>query len=266
MKTRMGRRAGLALALVVLATLPLSAAASRSATRESAANAAEVRTIATATLDTWFDKSFRLKIEDVLLVGVLPSLTLEARVVREDLEGWHEWQFGIGPVVNLTPNLYVVALYSLGVDSDSVFSHEFDASLNHETATTAVSLGVKADWFPSTGYFYLLPSLGGKFHPVSALGLFGKVFVAIDRNLQASGSFWGEADWSVTPVIALRAGGTMGYSGQFVWSALAGIDVAITPKVLLAYTFKYMVEPLDNRPDSTVRSGIENGLVLDVRF
>ncbi len=111
-----------------------------------------------------------------------------------------------------------------------------------------------------------MPSLGGKFHPISALGLFGKVFVAVDRDGQASGSFWGEADWSVTPSIALRAGGTMGYSGEFGWSAIAGINVAITPKVLLKYTFKYLAEPVDSLPGSPVKNGVENGLVLDVRF
>jgi hypothetical protein len=252
---RNARPAVLAFALAVLAAMPVGAA-----------DTARVRTIATVVLDSWFDASYRLKIEDVLLVGVLPSLTLEARAAWEDTAGWNGLQFGIGPVVNLTPNLYLVALYGLGVDSDAVFSHEIDASLNHESATTAVSIGVKADWLPSTGYWYFLPSLGGKFHPISALGLFGKAFVAIDRDGQASGSFWGEADWSVTPSIALRAGGTMGYAGEFGWSAIAGINVAITPKVLLKYTFKYLAEPVDGLPGSPVKNGVENGLVLDVRF
>jgi hypothetical protein len=227
--------------------------------------AAPVRTIATIVLDTWFDGSFRTKIEDVTLVGILPTVTLEARVSREDTLGWHGWQVGLGPVVNLTPNLYLVALYNLGIDSDTAFSHEIDVSLNHETATTAVSLGLKADWFPSTGYFYLTPSLGGKFHPVEALGLFGKVFVAIDGD-SVSGSFWGEADWRMTSAIAVRAGGTMGYSGGFGWSAIAGVNVAITPSVLLKYTFKYLAEPVDGAPGSPVQNGIENGIVLDVRF
>ncbi len=252
MKKRMARTAVLALVLAVLAAAPLGAIT--------------VRNIATVVLDTWFDGSFRTKVEDVLLAGVLPSLAIEARAAREDVAGWHGWQFGLGPVVNLTPQLYLVALYALGVDSDAVFSHELDASINHETATTAVSLGVKADWFPSTGYWYVITSLGGKFHPIPALGLFGKVFVAVDDSLKASGSFWGEADWSVNPVIALRAGGTVGYSGELGWSAIAGVDVVVTPKVLLRYTFKYLAEPLDGLPGSSVENGVENGLVLDVRF
>jgi hypothetical protein len=247
------RMVGIGLALAAaLAAAPLGAAG--------------VRTIATVELDTWFDASWRAKAEDVLLVGVVPWLTVEARVTREDTEGWHGWEFGLGPVVNLTPNLYVIALYALGVDSDAVFSHEFEASLNHETASTAVSLGATANWFPSTGYYYVTPSLGGKFHPVSALGLFGKAFVTVDRDGQASGSFWGEADWSVSRLIALRAGGTMGYSGQFVWSVLAGVNVTFSPKVLLKYNFKYLAEPVDGRPGAPIKNGLENGLVLDVRF
>ena len=229
--------------------------------------AAGVRTIATVELDTWFDAGgWRLSAEDVLLIGVGKSFTAQAWVGRKDTEGWHGWEFGLGPVVNLTPNLYVVALYALGVDSDATYSHELEASLNHETASTAVSLGVKAVWFPSLGDFYAMPSLGGKFHPIPSLGLFGKAFVAVDQDGQASGSFWGEADWTVSRVIALRAGGTMGYSGQFVWSVLAGVNAAFTPKVLLKYNFKYLAEPLDDRPGAPIKEGVENGLVLDVRF
>ena len=249
MRRRMVLAIGAALAM---ATLPAAAAG--------------VRTIATVTFDAWFDASWRVEAEDVLLVGVLPSLTMEARVSREDFEGSHAWEFGVGPVVNLTPNLYLVALYDLGIDSDAVFSHELDASLNRETATTAVSLGVKADWFPSTGYFYVMPSLGGKFHPVEALGLFGKAFVAVDQDGKVSGSFWGEADWSVSRVVTLRAGGTIGGSGEFGWSAIAGINVAITPKVALKYTFRYLAEPVETLPGATVKKGVENALVLDVRF
>ena len=227
-----------------------------------------VRTIATVLLDTWFDGGWRVKAEDVLLIGVAPSLTVEARVSREDTAGWHGWQFGLGPVVNLTEQLYLIALYGFGIDSDGVASHELDASLNHETATTAVSLGAKADWFPSTGYWYVIPSLGGKFHPIAPLGLFGKVFVAVDRDRQVSGSFWGEADWSVTRLLALRAGATMGYTytGELGWSAIAGVNLSFTPKVALKYTFKYLAEPPENEWTSAVKQGVENALVLDVRF
>ena len=42
--------------------------------------------------------------------------------------------------------------------------------------------------------------------------------------------------------------------------------MAITPKVLLKYTFKYLAEPIDSLPGQPVKNGIENGIVLDVRF
>jgi hypothetical protein len=252
--------------IAVVLALTLAAAAAAPAAAEPS-----VRTIATVLLDTWFDSSFRATAEDVLLVGVLPALTVEARVEYQATRGTEddrdEWQFGLGPVVNMTPQLYLIALYGLGVDSVGNVSHEFDVSLNHETASTTVSLGVKADFWSLEDY-YVMPSLGGKFHPIPPLGLFGKVFVAVDRDRQVSGSFWGEADWTVTRVLALRAGVTMGSTstGELGWSAIGGVNLSFTPKVILKYTFKYLAEPPENEWTSTVKEGIENGLVLDVRF
>jgi hypothetical protein len=257
MRTRRSvRAAALAIAFAALAVMPLGAAT--------------VRTIATVTLDTWLDGSFRVKAEDVLLLGVRPSLTLEAWVKYQATRGTpdpDEWQFGLGPVVNLTPQLYAIALYGLGIDSDGNVNHELDVSINHETATTALSLGVKADFWPSKD-FYVMPSLGGKFHPVPALGLFGKVFVAVDDQGQVSSSFWGEADWSLNTVVALRAGGTIGYTfaRELGWTATAGVNVAFTPTVLLRYTLKFLAEPPESEWTSHVKHGIENALVLDVRF
>ena len=240
------------LTLAVLAAIP--------------AGADGVRTIATATLDTWFDGSFRVRLEDVLLVRAGPTLTVEARVSREDVPGWHGYQVSLGPVVNITEYLYLDAVYGLGIDSDGSFTHEIDVSLTRETASTAISLGVKADWFPSTGYFYALPSLGGTFHPVPPLGLSGKLFVSVDRNGAVAGSFWGEVDWAFIPSIAVRAGCTLGNADEFAWSLIVGVNVVVSQAVMLKYTFKYLADSLDALPGSPVRRGIENGLVLDVRL
>lgn len=228
--------------------------------------AAGVRTIATVALDTYFDESFRLRIEDVLLAGINPSFTIEALVAREDTEGWHEWEFGIGPVISFTPKLYFIGLYTLGVSSNDESTHELEVSINYETDISSISLGAKADWFPSSGYYYVMPSFGGKFHPFPALGLFGKAFITFDSSGQASGSFWGEGDWTLSRLIALHAGWTMGYSGNFGWSAIAGINFSFTPKVVLKYFFRYLAEPVENVPGAPVKNGIENGLVLDVKL
>ena len=67
-------------------------------------------------------------------------------------------------------------------------------NFNYETDTTATSLGAQGRLVPATGYFYYLPSISGKFHPVPALGLFGKFFLSIDSEAVVTESFWGEAD------------------------------------------------------------------------
>jgi hypothetical protein len=58
----------------------------------------------------------------------------------------------------------------------------------------------------------------------------------------------------------------MGWSDGLAWSAIAGVNVAVAPKVLLKYTFKYLAEPVGSAPTDPVQRGVENGIVLDVRF
>jgi hypothetical protein len=161
-----------------------------------------LRSITTVTGDYYFPnstvkESYYLESDEVLLVSLLPALTLEAKITRNDFLGGPQHIFYLGPVANFTETIYAVAVYGLGLDADSNLIHEADADLNWETDTSAAFVGLKADYFTVDGSWYVLPSLGGKFHLLPLLGLFGEFFMSWNSDGQVTGAFWGEADYKL---------------------------------------------------------------------
>jgi len=230
------------------------------------ADAEGFRNIASVTATAYFDGDWRVESSDVFLARVIPALTAEARVTRVDSDGWYQHLFHLGPVVSFTDTLYLEAVYGLGIDSAGLFTHELDVNLNHETDTTSASLGVKADWFPQSGYYYYLPSVSGKFHPLPALGLFGKFFLSIDSEAVLTESFWGQADWRFSPLLTARAGFTVSKARAFGYSLAAGLDFSFRPAWSLRYSFQYLSDTVEYLSSPQPHSGIANTLVLDVRF
>ncbi len=227
------------------------------------------RNIASVTADAYFNGEWRLETTDVFLARVLPALSVEARLTRVDTEGWNQHLFYLGPVVSFTDTLYLEAVYGLGVDSDDAggrFSHELDLVFNYETDTTAASLGLKADWFPGAGYSYFIPSVSGKFHPLPALGLFGKFFLSVDSDAVLTESFWGQADYRFSPLLGARAGFTVSRADTFGYSLAGGLALFFRSGWSLKYTFQFLSDSIEFLTSPQPRSGISNGLVLDVRF
>jgi len=238
------------------------------------AGAEGFRNIASVTAEAYFNGDWRLETTDVFLARIVPALTAVAKVSRVDSDGWNQHLFYLGPVVSFTDTLYLEAVYGLGIDSDATdgrFSHELDLAFNYETDTTAASLGLKANWFPGTGYSYYIPSLSGKFHPLPALGLFGKFFLSVDNdtvnNAVDTESFWGQADYRFSPLVGARAGFTASWADAFGYSLLAGIDFFFRRALTLKYTFQYLSDSVEYGTGGLQpRSGISNALLLDVRF
>ncbi len=231
------------------------------------------RDIASVTADVYFNGEWRLETTDVFLARVLPALSVEARLTRVDSKVdssyWYQHVFYLGPVVSFTDTLYLEAVYGLGVDSDDAggrFSHELDLLFNYETDATAASLGLKADWFPGAGYSYFIPSISGKFHPLPALGLFGKFFLSVDSAAVLTESFWGQADYRFSPLLRARAGFTVSRAGTFGYSLAGGLDLFFRTGWSLKYTFQFLSDSIEFLTSPQPRSGISNGLVLDVRF
>ena len=225
-----------------------------------------MRNIASIGLASYFDGTFRLESSDTFLARIVPGFTALARVSRIDAPGYNQHVFTLGPVVNLSKTTYAELAYGLGIDSARAFTHEGEASFNYETESTWAGVGVRALFLPASGYYYFLPSFSGKFHPVPALGLFGKVFLSIDSAGVVTNSFWGEADYAFSPVFQASVGFTVSRAEAFGYSLIAGAKISFTPKISLKYSLQYLSDTISYLAAPQPRSGISNGLILDWKF
>jgi len=158
------------------------------------------------------------------------------------------------------------ALYGFGIDSMSRLRHHGDVNFNYETDTSIFSIGTRMDYYPDTSYFYILPSVGGKFRAVDWLAVFNKIFLSWDNQNFFSGSYWAELEWIINPSFFLRTGATLSWADFFGYSILAGMEIAFTPSVRLKYSFQFMSTTIDNMTQPVEKYGIANNLLLDIRF
>jgi hypothetical protein len=231
-----------------------------------------LRSITTVTADYYFpsssSESYYVETDEVFLARLIPALTLEAKITRNDFSGGPQHIVSLGPVVSFTETIYAVAVYGLGFDVQGNLIHEVDADFNWETDTSAAFVRFKGDYFTSGATWYVLPSLGGKFHLLPALGLFGEYFMSWDSSRQVTGAFWGEADYTLGPVVTLLGGFTVSFSRNLGYSVIAGAEVTITEDMVLKYKFSFLsnVVEYQTQPAPTTNYGIENLLSLDWKF
>jgi hypothetical protein len=230
------------------------------------ASAEGLRNITSVTLISYLDGSWRLESVDAFLARLSPAFTALVKLSRNDTPGYWQHVFAVGPVVNFSDNIYAELTYGLGIDAERDFTHEAEANFNYETESTWAGAGVRAVFFPATGYYYFLPSFSGKFHPVPRLGLFGKAFISIDSDGVVTNSFWGEADWTFSPRIAANAGFTLSRAEAFGFSLIAGLKLYFSPKASLHYSLQYLSDTITYLAAPQPRSGISNGLILDWKF
>jgi len=228
----------------------------------------EFRDIVSVTGDVYFDNTYFIESENVFLAQLVPTLSIQVGLKRDDyLPDWaYADQVSFGPVVSLTAYVYFVADYGITFDSDGSLSHEGNIEVTFENDTTSGAFGMRGDFFPVTGYFYVLPSVSALFHPVDQLGLFGKVFLSWDATNTVTVSLWNENTWTFNDVIAARLGFTLGWANGLGWSAIAGADWSITPSLKLRYNFQYLSNTIEYVTAPVTKNGIENALVMDVKF
>ena len=267
----MRRKSALGRAGFLIWTAGLCIAFLLSAARPAAADG--FRSITTVTGDYYFptstaSQSYYLETDEVLLARIIPALTVEAKVTRNDFPGGPQHIFFLGPVVSFAETIYLVAVYGLGLDAQSKLIHEVDADFNWETDTSAAFVSFKGDYFTSADSWYVLPSIGGKLHLLPPLGLFGEFFMSWDNNHQITGAFWGEGDYQLGPIVDILAGFTVSFSRDLGYSLLAGVNISITEDIVLKYKFSFLSNVVEYQTAvvPTTNYGIENLLSLDWKF
>jgi hypothetical protein len=233
----------------------------------SGARADGYRDIGSVSLENFFDGTWHLEVTDVFLARIIPALTVQARLTRDDTNGgWFQHQAFLGPVVSFTPTLYLDAGYGLALDSAGQFTHVAEANFNYETKATSAGLGLRGDWFPGTGYWYILPTVSGRFHLIPPLALFGKFFISIDSVSMVTESFWGEAEYAISSLLAAKVGVTASHASDFGWSAIAGVNFTFSPAVTLKYSFQYLAATVEYLDTPQQRDGVSNTFIVDVNF
>lgn len=217
-----------------------------------------------ATTDT--EGTYRIDSSDVFLLNILPILSLKAEIARTDSYEYYKHDFILGPIINFTNTFYMEAVYGLGLDSDMNFSHKIDLNFNQETDTSSISFGIRAHYYVTDTYYYYIPSVSAAIYPVSQLRLFSKLFFSSDRYEEVSGSLWSEIGWKFTSLFAAHAGFTISYTDEFGFSVIGGCTWTFTKKISLKYFFEYLSNRIEYTDKPTIRNGIGNGLILDIRF
>jgi hypothetical protein len=224
------------------------------------------RNITSFTFSYYFDETYRLDSLDVLLIRIMPIVSIKMEVNRVDAAGWFAHMISLGPVINFTKTFYLEAVYGLGFNSQGEFSHKFDANFTQETDTLVISFGARGLFFPSSGYYYYLPSMSGAIFPVDKVRLFCKIFFSWDSEDVISGSVWGEIAYSFTTLFTAHAGFTISYTEGFGYSAITGFKLKFSDDFTIKYFFQYMGNVLEYLDAPEIKNGIANGIIADIRF
>jgi hypothetical protein len=225
------------------------------------------RNIANIGFDYYFDGSFTLKIDNVFIARLASFFSLEARLLREDQQDYNNTTFFLGPIFSITPQLYTVSTYGLGIDSDGQFSHQIQTDINYETADFWAGAGARAVFYPGQNYYYGIPSAGIKIFFTPDISLLSKYFLSLANDETKSHSLWLQGEFFLGDVFSLKAGGTggvnfeesIGKGTSYSYSIIGGAGFKISSDFTLRYTFEYLGDTADAH-------GIRNLLTADIRF
>jgi hypothetical protein len=214
--------------------------------------------------------AFRLESRDVLLIRIKPWLSLKTDISRIDSDDFYALYFGFGPVINFTKTFYLDTTVEIGINSDGDLSYKVEGSLSQESDTASLSIGARGNFFPAedsaNDYYYFLPSISGAICPIPQLRLFTKLFFSIDKDQAMTGSVWGDVAWSFTSLFAANAGFTLSYADDFGYSVIAGMKLSFSENISLKYQFQFLSDTIQYLETPQTKVGIENGLILDIRF
>jgi len=225
------------------------------------------RSISSVKVDTYFDSTFSVTAEEVLLMKLHPLYTLEAHVEREDGSDIHETHFYAGPIITWTPQLYTIFRYGIGLGADDGISHELFVEFDHEEGLSFQSLSARYVIFPDTGFQYIVPSVGGRWTVSERDMLLSKYFFSWNTDEETGHSLWMELTHRLNERFQIKGGATAGLrlndadTGGTVYnfSIITGGGITFSPDTALRYHLEYL-------GDSKDPHAIRNMVVFDASF
>lgn len=234
-----------------------------------------IRNISSAQVDTYFDGTVAVEINQVLLFPVVDWLSGEVKVQRQDSPVLGETTISIAPIFLPGNGVYIIARYGLGIgagaenaddggDTETSISHDATVDFNYESSTIYLNAAIRGSFYPADNYWFVLPTIAGRILLTQNVGVLGRYFFSYNSLAATSHAVLTEAEFSLSDRIRLTAGASGGLTlgnGSLEWEAsgLGGVDFRIQPQLVLSYQLEYLGRI--GRDD-----GLRNVLVLDASF
>lgn len=223
------------------------------------------RNISSVSIDYYFDGSIASDVNQVFLLSFLDWLSAEFKLQRKDTAAIHETNVSVAPIFVVTP-YYIITRYGIGYDSDRRLSHEFTVDANYESALYLANLTFRASLYPATGYWFVIPSAGGKFITQFGIGVMARYFYSYNSDNTSSHAVLSEIDYRISDSVTIKAGGSATFNldasptePPTEYTGIAGIAFRFRPGLSLRYHLEYLGR-------QNLVDGIRNILVLDARF
>ena len=225
---------------------------------------AEIRSISSGEVIYLFEGPASFTVGEVALFDLVEDVQAGFKARYEYIDPW--WRVLAGPclVVVAADNFYYEIFYGFGYDADNAFSHEGTLELNIETDTYMLSAGVKADYFQSNGFFYVIPSAGASWSFTDWYALKVKAFTSFDSESTTSVSALLNNEFKASKELSFQLGATGGFTwaetGDF-WSntVLGNCKVSFTKTASAALTAELLMEEF-------VPVGVKGILTVDLKF
>jgi hypothetical protein len=241
-----------------------------------------IRNISSMGIDTYFDGTLALDINQVALFGLTDRLSAEVRLQRQDTPVLHETTVSLAPVFIVGEHNYYIVRYGLGIgtgaeDSTSVsqsrtLSHDLTLDANYESARLYGNLAVTGSYYPDNDYWFVLPSVAARLPLTSRLNLLGRYFFSYNSEDAVSNALLVESGYRLAERFTIKAGATASLdlrrpagrpdadrASEWEITGITGFSFQVRPTLALRYHLAYL-----GRLDRA--DGIRNILVLDASF
>jgi hypothetical protein len=233
-----------------------------------------IRNISSAQIDTYFDGTVAVEINQVLLFPVVDWLSGEVKVQRQDSPVLGETTISVAPIFLPGNGIYIIARYGLGIGAGAEntdagsrernISHDATVDFNYETATLYLNAAIRGSLYPADDYWFVLPTVAGRIRVTENVGVLGRYFFSYNSLAATSHALLTEVDVDLSARVRVTGGLSGGLTlsdGELQWetTGLGGIDFRIQPQLVLSYQVEYLGRI--GRAD-----GLRNVLVLDASF